>query len=57
MNAIDEITIDTITDNSLGIKLHIAKKTIKDENHFIPFTNPELLTQHLLNFLNQYGKE
>jgi len=46
--------------NFVASKVPLNQQTIiliEDENHFIPFTNPELLTQHILKFLNQYGKE
>lgn len=40
-------------------KLPVNQRTIvrlKNENHFIPFSEPELLITHLLNFMNQYGE-
>lgn len=30
---------------------------VAGENHFIPFTNANLLRQHLIHFINQYGEE
>lgn len=31
--------------------------TLKGGNHFIPFMHPEIVRQHLINFIQLYGKE
>lgn len=31
--------------------------TLKDANHFIPFMHPEIVRQHLIYFIESYGKE